>query len=121
MVEFDDLPEDVFETAAGTGRRVVETREKDLRQLADSDGTNPRSEAIERGRRLGAHEASQRGETGQEANLRIQRAMAYAAWEYDGRPPDTSSYRKEFKSSLPTDLAPHLQKPGPDGKPGKKS
>ena len=45
-----------------------------------------REEAIEIGRRLGADTARQRGEVGEVAQERIERAMAYAAWDYDGRP-----------------------------------
>jgi len=45
-----------------------------------------REQAIEYGRRLGENEADRRGETGAIREERIQRAMSYAAWDFDGRP-----------------------------------
>lgn len=45
-----------------------------------------RVEAIEIGRLLGEDTARQRGEIGDIRKERIERAMAYAAWEWDGRP-----------------------------------
>lgn len=45
-----------------------------------------REEAIEYGARLGADTADQRGEVGEMRAERIERAKAYAAWDYDGRP-----------------------------------
>lgn len=55
-----------------------------------------REEAIERGRKLGEDEAYRRREIGEEAESRIARAMAYAAWEFDGKPTD-GGYKNEFK------------------------
>lgn len=45
-----------------------------------------REQAIEHGRLLGEDTARQRGETGEIRQERVERAMAYAAWDYDGRP-----------------------------------
>jgi hypothetical protein len=45
-----------------------------------------REQAIEEGRQLGENEANRRGEIGEERAGRIERAMAYAAWDFDGRP-----------------------------------
>lgn len=53
-----------------------------------------RAEAIERGRKLGEDETYRRRETDKES--RVARAMAYAAWEFDGKPTD-GGYKKEFK------------------------
>jgi hypothetical protein len=52
-----------------------------------------RVEAIERGRILGVDEVSRRRETDGES--RLARAMAYAAWEFDGKPSGVD-YKKEF-------------------------
>lgn len=45
-----------------------------------------RDAAILRGRLLGEQTAAQKGETGDDRDQRIARAMAYAAWEFDGKP-----------------------------------
>ena len=52
-----------------------------------------RLEAIERGRLLGEDETSRRRE--QDEVSRVSRAMAYAAWEFDGKPTGVD-YKKEF-------------------------
>ena len=53
-----------------------------------------RAAAIEYGRRLGEDEADSRGETGDWKESRIKRAMAYAAWEFDGKPPGGAHLRE---------------------------
>lgn len=45
-----------------------------------------REQAIDIGRQLGTDEADRRGDVGADRQERIERAMAYAAWDYDGRP-----------------------------------
>lgn len=45
-----------------------------------------RDAAIAHGRLLGEDEAKRRGETGWVRENRIERAEAYAAWEFDGKP-----------------------------------
>lgn len=55
-----------------------------------------RAEAVERGRILGELEADSRRELGSDREQRIARAMAYAAWDYDGRPPSSQDQRDEF-------------------------
>lgn len=59
-----------------------------------------RAQAVEHGRALGEQEARSRGETGE---VRVKRAMAYAAWEFDSsalaadaEPLDFHLYREEF-------------------------
>lgn len=45
-----------------------------------------RDAAIEVGRRMGEETATKQGEPADVAAQRIARAMAYAAWEFDGKP-----------------------------------
>jgi hypothetical protein len=75
----------------------------------------PREAAIEHGRQLGEDEANKRNETGEERDNRIKRAMAYAAWEYDGRPLGHGDrYQTEFSLGATGELQQHLQRGGPD-------
>jgi len=55
-----------------------------------------REQAIAHGRAVGEDEMRLRRETGEVAEQRIRRAMAYAAWEYDGKPESGAAQRKEF-------------------------
>lgn len=55
-----------------------------------------REKAVQIGKQLGEAEAVLRREHGEEREIRIRRAMAYAAWEFDGRPAQRSEYYKEF-------------------------
>jgi len=56
-----------------------------------------RKAAIVYGRLLGEDEAERRHESPDWADSRIRRAMAYAAWEFDGKPVGRGAeYRKEF-------------------------
>ncbi len=66
-----------------------------------------RAEAIAEGAGLGADEASRRRETGVHRQERINRAMAYAAWDYDGRNPG-NDHLKEF--GVDTELTPSLER-----------
>lgn len=76
-------------------RQAVANRIRERLGLPQKAGS--RMEAIELGRKLGLEAAEKYGEEGQDANQRIARAMAYAAWEYDGRPLDHGDrYRIEF-------------------------
>jgi hypothetical protein len=52
-----------------------------------------RARAVELGRRYGADEARRRSEPGEE---RMRRAMAYAAWVYDGKPESSRATSEEF-------------------------
>lgn len=54
-----------------------------------------RLDAIEVGRLAGKLEAESRREVGEIAEERIKRAMAYAAYDFDGRPAD-SKHMAEF-------------------------
>lgn len=89
--------------------------EEFVEQLAESDGVSEgekarivgsvstaaelaekRRKAVEHGRALGTHEADSRRETESDREQRIARAMAYAAWEFDGKPLSSQAQRKEF-------------------------
>src|SRR3990172_7025778 len=77
-----------------------------LGRAEDSESVSPagkprfsnwtREQAVTYGRALGEDEAMRRRETGEVAEQRIRRAMAYAAWEYDGKPESGAAQRKEF-------------------------
>jgi len=56
-----------------------------------------REQAVAHGRAVGEDEAARRRETGEVAEQRIRRAMAYAAWEYDGKPESGAAQREEFE------------------------
>ena len=55
-----------------------------------------REQAVAYGKALGEHEADSRQEIGERKEDRVKRAMAYAAWEWDGKPPSSEAQRKEF-------------------------
>lgn len=55
-----------------------------------------RDEAVKYGQALGESEADLRRETGESRDSRIRRAMAYAAWDYDGRPQGMIEHLREF-------------------------
>ena len=60
-----------------------------------------REQAIKYGQALGESEAERRRETGEERDIRIRRAMAYAAWEFDGRPPGMiGKHLREFEVEM---------------------
>lgn len=54
-----------------------------------------RLDVIEVGRLAGRLEAESRREDGEAAEMRIKRAMAYAAWDFDGRP-ENNAHLIEF-------------------------
>ena len=60
-------------------------------------GSWTREHTVTYGRALGEDETRLRRETGEVAEQRIRRAMAYAAWEYDGKPESAAAQRKEFE------------------------
>lgn len=65
------------------------------RKLEAKRRSQSRDAAILHGRLLGEQTAKERGETGDDRDRRIRRAMAYAAWEYDGKP-DGGAHLVEF-------------------------
>jgi hypothetical protein len=76
-----------------------------------------REAAIEVGRLLGEAEAERRGEKGESRQGRVARAMAYAAWEYDGKPQGYGDrYQKEFATPTIVGLINGAQRLGPDPK-----
>lgn len=115
MSEFDgfrglDPPRDLDEVA----------EQAEAAQLA-ALRAQPREVAIERGRVFGEDEADRRGETGRERETRMRRAMAYAAWEYDGRPLGQGDrYQEEFGLGQVGDLQGVLRRGGSDPKGTKK-
>jgi hypothetical protein len=108
------------------GKETLEREQLTEHQLADKveriklqalRSSMSRDTAIQRGRAMGAHEAEKRGETGQEAEQRIKRAMSYAAWEYDGKPVGVSErYEREFGLGVLGAVAPGVRRGGPDMK-----
>lgn len=70
-----------------------------------------RLDAIEVGRIAGRLEAESRREEGEAAEERIRRSMAYAAWDFDGRPND-DSHLTEFGIG-PSKATPSLERPSP--------
>jgi hypothetical protein len=72
---------------------------RDRKRLKNAEG---RAAAVAHGRMLGTAEAIGRRESPEDTELRVRRAMAYAAWEYDGSPEDFSPYRVEFGVSRPS-------------------
>lgn len=56
-----------------------------------------REQAIQHAQKLGEHTTTLTGEIREEAQQRINRAKAYAAWEHDGKPiGNWDKYKKEF-------------------------
>lgn len=88
MGTFDpgDLPE--------VGAEVLAQRVEAI-ELAALRATSSRAGAVDRGRRYGEDEADRRAEVGLEREQRVARAMAYAAWEYDGKP-SGGTHLREF-------------------------
>jgi len=64
-----------------------------LRSEMKKDWT--REQAIAYGKALGENEADSRQEVKDAREVRVNRAMAYAAWEYDGKP-EGDAHLKEF-------------------------
>lgn len=66
-----------------------------------------RDESLALGKLLGELEADDRGEKGELRDERIKRAMAYAAWDHDGRSLE-GDHLKEF--GLGVEITPSLQR-----------
>jgi hypothetical protein len=76
-------------------RRAQALSSRDPRVLRSAHYT--REDWVELGRLAGEQEASDRLETGNERLQRIARAMAYYAWEWDGKPLGYGNrYQREF-------------------------
>ena len=89
MSEFDSLIEDPDAPIVSEAEKLGLTR----------------AQAIEHGRLFGLSEAAHRNEPKDWADSRIKRAMAYAAWEYDGKPVGNGAeYRKEFGIPEPAQM-----------------
>ncbi len=80
---------DPFATAEGNAELLEENRLAGVRKQG-------RDAAVLLGRLLGEQTARERGDTGKDREQRVARAMAYAAWEYDGKPESSAAQRKEF-------------------------
>lgn len=85
-----------FKEKAEIVEQVVEAApdKKKARDMLNSGMT--REQAVKYGQALGESEAERRRETGKERDDRIRRAMAYAAWEFDGRPQGMIEHLREF-------------------------
>lgn len=80
---------------------LIEDGDKPIVSEAEKAGLT-RAQAIEQGKMLGLAEAAHRNESKDWADSRIKRAMAYAAWDFDGRPVGKGAeYRKEFGIAEP--------------------
>lgn len=77
-----------------------------------------REAAIEHGRQLGEDGADRRGETGDDREQRAKRAMAYAAWDFDGKPESSQSQREEL-GAVTLDVTPSLERAAPAGRNGR--
>ena len=104
------LPEDFVERLAASDG-VTEAEKARIVSSVDtaSELAAKRRKAVEHGRALGTHEADSRRETGHDRDQRIRRAMAYAAWEFDGKPQSSKSQREEM-GVLDSDVTPSLQR-----------
>ncbi len=83
MVEFDPADLEVLSKVAASAEDLAVQAEAIKLAAVRS---KPREAAIDLGRRLGEQTADAKGETGPDRDQRVRRAMAYAAWEYDGKP-----------------------------------
>ena len=86
MGEYDEI---VASTAEENAELLEENRLAGVRKQG-------RDAAVLLGRLLGEQTARERGDTGKDKEQRIARAMAYAAWEYDGKPVSSALQRREF-------------------------
>jgi hypothetical protein len=93
-----NLPEQFIERLESSDAVTEAEKEKMVASVSTAaDLDAKRKAAIDYGRQLGEHEARDRNETSDWAQSRIKRAMAYAAWEFDGKPMGRGAeYRKEF-------------------------
>jgi hypothetical protein len=86
MGEYDEI---VASTAEENAELLEENRLAGVRKQG-------RDAAVLLGRLLGEQTARERGDTGKDREQRVARAMAYAAWEYDGKPVSSAAQRREF-------------------------
>lgn len=104
------LPEEFIERLEASDG-VTEAEKARIVASVDTaaDLAERRRKAVEHGRALGTHEADSRRETGSDREQRIRRAMAYAAWEFDGKPLSSKHQREEF-GVLGPDVTPSLER-----------
>lgn len=103
------------------GAKEEEVEVADGVQLGVPLTAQARNEAIAIGRLIGEREAESRGEEGDLREGRIKRAMAYAAWEFDGYPAgEGERYETEFGIGVFSELRHAVGHSGPDYKAGKK-
>lgn len=77
--------------------------------MDEKETAQARLDAIEVGRLAGKLEADSRRETGEIAEDRIKRAMAYAAYDFDGRPAE-SNHMAEFGLKAGHGATPSLER-----------
>lgn len=77
--------------------------------MEEREKAQARLDAIEIGRKAGIIEAQLRREDDENANNRMRRAMAYAAWDFDGRP-EGNAHLLEFNVA-PAAATPSLERP----------
>jgi hypothetical protein len=91
------LPEVWVETLAASDGFTEQQKAVFVQHVDNAeDLAAKRVKAVEIGRLLGADEAGKRRETGSDREQRIRRAMAYAAWKFDGKPLSSLAQSKEF-------------------------
>lgn len=92
------LPEQFVERLASSDAVTEEEKEKIVAAVSSAaDLEEKRTTATDYGRTLGEDEAHRRNESPDWAESRVRRAMAYAAWEFDGKPVGRGAeYRREF-------------------------
>lgn len=96
------LPEDFVEGLEASDAVTDEEKARIVASVSTAEELEAkRDAAVEYGRRLGQAEADSRRETGDDREQRIARAMAYAAWEFDGKPLSSRAQREEFGVSEP--------------------
>ena len=76
--------------------------------MDEKEKAQARIDAIEVGRLAGRLEAESRREEGEAAESRIKRAMAYAAWDFDGRQ-DDPGHASEF-GIIANNVTPSLER-----------
>lgn len=93
-----NLPEEFIERLAESDAITEKEKARIVSSVRTAaDLAEKRRQAIEHGRVLGEDEAHRRNEVGEWAASRVKRAMAYAAWEFDGKPlGEGARYRAEF-------------------------
>ena len=105
-----NLPDEFVERLAETDGVTEAEKARIVGSVSTAaDLEDLRREAIEHGRALGTAEANSRRETGSDRDQRIKRAMAYAAWEFDGKPQSSERQRQEFGVTK-TDVTPSLDR-----------